>query len=118
MPTPTPFPPPSCPPVIKRNILRSQFMHGIAAEHLQKNPALVSEVLERLAFLRESCVASASYFDEWERLLKGPLPRLLAVMVELSERASDLRKASPCLIIISPQERDEAFKKFADFSEG
>jgi hypothetical protein len=112
MPDTSSFPPLSCPAVLRRNILRSQFMHQRAAEYLREDPSKIQTILERLEFIRQVTPRSGPYFDKWEQLLNGPLPELIAKMTEMSEEASDLRKASPCLIILTHEDRNEAFQRF------
>lgn len=42
---------------------------------------------------------------EWQRLLGGPVPELLAVLESTAERATRLRQSSPFCGILTPAER-------------
>ena len=55
---------------------------------------------------------SQFYFDEWRKLLNGPLDMLLSAIVEESEWMTAMRQASPFAGVLSPQERWAIYEQF------
>ena len=51
---------------------------------------------------------------EWDRLLRGSLDELIAVMVDDGEYARSLRQASPFAGTLSPQERWAVYRAFEE----
>jgi len=57
--------------------------------------------------------ASKPLFVEWKRIIQTwPLEKLLALLSEQSERANQLRQASPFTGILSQRERDDIFQRY------
>jgi hypothetical protein len=51
-----------------------------------------------------------SWLDEWERLLEGSVPALLAAMTSRSQYGRDLRQNSPFAGILNDDERAEVLE--------
>lgn len=54
------------------------------------------------------------WLDEWERLLDGPIDRLLDVYTARSLRGRELRQNSPFAGVLSPDERERALQAWRD----
>lgn len=70
--------------------------------------------MARLEWLRVRNPAGGSYYDEWERLLTGPLDILLDALVSPSDRACALRQESPFVDLVDQRERARIFRAVAD----
>jgi hypothetical protein len=92
------------------NVLRSRALHRSIAQKLAHRPELRAVGRSRLALLRTINPAGRPYHDAWLALLEGPLPKLLRTLNETSEHADVLRKESPLTTLLSPAERDRAFR--------
>ena len=90
--------------------VRSRRLHEAAARRLARDPALRNVARERLQKLRVVNPHGRVYHDQWHELLEGPLPRLLRVMTEESERSAALRKESPLTVLVTPEERRRIFE--------
>jgi len=89
--------------------IRSRRLHEVAARRLARDPGLRDIARERLQKLRVVNPHGRVYHDQWQELLEGPLPRLLRVMTEESERSTALRKESPLTVLVTPDERRRIF---------
>lgn len=100
----------------KRILLR----HRIIAQRLHDSPDVILGHARnnlqrwRLAYQDE---AYPRWLDEWDTLLKGPLPALLTVLTSATEDAARLRSSSPFAGIISARERWELMKTAAHENE-
>lgn len=90
--------------------LRSRRLHARVAERLARDPALRARGLARLRVLREANPQGRLYHDRWQALIEGPLPPLLRLLHEPSELADTLRKESPLVSLVEPDERDRVFR--------
>jgi hypothetical protein len=62
--------------------------------------------LRNLEHMRSTSRGQARrWMDEWDRLLKGPIDRLLAVLVSPSPRSRELRQNSPFAGLLNDNER-------------
>lgn len=84
---------------------RSIAFHRAVAEKLREQPALVERARTRVDRLIAQSGRSAPLYDEWKRRLDLPLAELLAFLVERSERAAQLRQATPFAGFLEPRER-------------
>jgi len=85
---------------------RSLAFDKLIAEKLRGDPTLVDKARANLARWLQACDArSAPAMLEWQLLLHGPLPELLALLESTDERATRLRQSSPFCGILSPEER-------------
>lgn len=85
---------------------RSLAMHCLVVEKIRREPALFDRAKGTLARWRQTvCASSQPYLIEWERLFDQGMESCLAVAVEDSQRATDLRQSSPFAGILSNQER-------------
>ncbi|MBS1856694.1 MAG: hypothetical protein JST11_15100 [Acidobacteria bacterium] len=92
---------------------RSLALHRAIAEKLRGNPALLEIARDNLARWSSRDNHSQPYFDEWRRILEKPLPEILRVLEEDSERAAALRQATPFAGVLAPKERWAIYAEFA-----
>lgn len=83
---------------------RKLAMHAKIAEKLRQNPELLHVAWDNLARW-ESARGPQPTFPEWREILSQPLPLVLELLIEESERADRLRQSSPFAGILSPEER-------------
>lgn len=92
---------------------KSLAYHRAVAEKLRANPSLVNSASRRLQWLREMNPAGRAYYDEWQRLLQGPLDELIAALVSESESNRALRQENPFCDLISQPERAAIYRTVA-----
>ena len=84
---------------------RSRAFDRLVAEKLRRDPALVDKARANLSRWLQTCDPhSAADLLEWQRLVDGPLPELLAVLGSTGERADRLRQSSPFCGILTAAE--------------
>lgn len=93
---------------------RSLAMHRLAVQKLEREPALLERARAILARWREAASArTAPDLDEWQRLLDTDGGRgVLAVALEDTERAAQLRQSSPLACLLTSQERFAIIKQW------
>jgi len=93
---------------------RSRGLHEAVAEKIRRNPELLHVPLENVErWSNTGNEATKPLFLEWKRIIQTwPLEKLLAFLSERSERANQLRQASPFTGILSRQERNEIFQRY------
>ena len=92
---------------------RSLAFDRLIAKKLRANPALVEKARINLArWLKASDPRSALDLAEWQRLLDGPFPELLAMLEATDERATRLRQSSPFCGILTPAERIAIIREY------
>ncbi len=88
----------------RKNDLYSLRLHQAIAAKLRADPDAVLRKARNNLEARRERQNESYYVREWERLLYGPLDKLLAVMVEDSEYATALRQATPFSGVLGPAE--------------
>ena len=92
---------------------RTLAMHRLVAEKIRDDPALFDKAKTTLARWRTTvCIRSQPYLCEWERLLNLGIETSLAMAIEDSERATQLRQSSPFAGILTHQDRFAFLKKW------
>jgi hypothetical protein len=81
----------------------SLALHREVASRLRAEPSLVGRARERVAGWGDG--AHPYYRDAWTALLDGPLDALCALLESDSERARELRQASPFAGIVDSATR-------------
>jgi hypothetical protein len=102
---------------LTRGELKALALHRAVALRLRDDPSLVSLAKNRLEWLRVKNPAGGRYYDEWARLLDGPLDALLDVVVSPSEQACALRQESPFVDLVDQRERARIFKAVSNESD-
>jgi hypothetical protein len=99
---------------LTRGEQKSVALHQWVAARIQADPSALHVARQRLEWLRAKNPAGSRYYDEWERLLSGPLEDLLGALVSPSERACALRQESPFVDLVDQRERARIFRAVAD----
>ena len=88
-----------------RNEERSIALHQAVADRLREDPTLIGRARGRIdTWLAEGRIHQL-YGETWQRLLSGPLDRLLAVLTHDDDRARALRQCSPFAGVLDPRTR-------------
>jgi len=85
--------------------MRSLYAHRLVAKKLRENPDLLEKVWANIAKARKS--ADLDAYQEWEVVLRSPIPRICDFIVRQSQVATRLRQSSPFTGFISKQEKEE-----------
>lgn len=87
----------------------SLALHRAVAAKLRRQPELLATAKETLGRWRamEPQSAADRYLDAWGTLLEAGLQPTLAMLVEETEWAADLRQCSPFTRVLSQEERAE-----------
>jgi hypothetical protein len=95
---------------------RSLALHRAIAEKLRVHPELVQIARDNLDRWSRKSGRSQPYWDAWREILKRPLPEILDLMQEESEKMTALRQATPFAGILEPAERWAIYERFAPSS--
>lgn len=95
---------------------RSLAIHRLAVEKIEREPKLLSRARATLARWRAASSARTTpALDEWQRLLDADGGRgALAMALEDTERAAQLRQSSPLACLLTSQERFAIIKQWRD----
>jgi hypothetical protein len=91
---------------------RSLELHRAIAAKLRAHPELLEIARENLTRWAAALSRSKPYWDAWTEILGRPLPEILDLMVEDTERMTALRQATPFAGILEPAERWEIYSRF------
>jgi hypothetical protein len=91
---------------------RSLALHRAIAEKLREDPALIAIALDVIERWSRAGGRSQPYWDAWREILKRPLPQILDLLGEESERMTALRWATPFAGVLEPAERWAIYEKF------
>ena len=91
---------------------RSLALHRAIAEKLRNDPSLIAIALDNIERWSRTGGPSQPYWDAWREILKRPLPEILDLLGEESERITALRQATPFAGVLEPAERWAIYEKF------
>jgi len=92
---------------------RSLAMHCLAAQKVERNPALLKDVRRRLAAWRSRYATQVPRaLDEWKGILDRPWPEIAAFITDPGERAMRLRQSTPFAGVLSASERKRVYAAF------
>jgi len=91
---------------------RSLELHRAIAHKLRANPALLEIAHDSLERWSQTAGRSQPYWDEWRKILARPLPEVLDLLEEESERMTALRQATPFAGVLEPAERWAIYSRF------
>ena len=91
---------------------RSLALHRAIAERLRVRPELIQIARDNLDRWSRKSGRSQPYWDAWREILKRPLPEILDLMQEESERMTALRQATPFAGVLEPAERWAIYERF------
>ena len=92
---------------------RSLALHRAIAGKLRDEPALMAIAHENIERWSRSEGRSQPYWDAWREILSRPLPEILDLLGEESERMTALRQATPFAGVLTPAERWAIYDEFA-----
>ncbi len=92
---------------------RSLELHRAIAEKLRNDPSSIRIALDNLDRWSAAGGRSQPYWDAWREILSRPLPEILALIVEDSERMTAMRQATPFAGVLDPHERWAIYERFA-----
>lgn len=92
---------------------RSLALHSAIAEKLRANPALIAIALDNIERWSRAGSRSQPYWDAWREILNRPLPEILDLLGEESERMTALRQATPFAGVLTAAERWAIYERFA-----
>ena len=87
---------------------RSLAYHRAIARRLRK--PMVEDARHALFRWREQGRIDPRYADEWERVLRRPVPEIRRTIVEQSQTGDDLRQSSPFAGMLSEPERQQILR--------
>lgn len=100
---------------LTRDQRRSLLLGRAVAEHLQRDPAGVLTLgrrnLESLRVLHPRGQV-VRWFDEWERLLDGPVEEIVGALTSTSPLSRELRQNTPFAGVLSKEERQQVLDEF------
>ena len=88
-------------------------MHRVIAGKLRTYPELLEIAKENLVRWSVRDGRSQPYWDRWREILARPLPEILELIVENSERMTAMRQASPFAGVLDESERNEILERFS-----
>jgi hypothetical protein len=92
--------------------LRSLALHRAIGEKLRSNPALLEIARSNLDRWSVSGGRSQPYWDAWREILDRPLPEILDLLEQDSERMTAMRQATPFAGVLEPAERWAIYAQF------
>lgn len=87
-------------------------LHRAIAEKLRDDPALLAIALDNLDRWSRAGGRSQPCWDARREILNRPLPQILDLLVEESERMTALRQATPFAGVLKPAERWAIYEAF------
>jgi hypothetical protein len=91
---------------------RSLAMHRAIAEKLRNDPSLIAIAFDNLDRWSRAEGRSQPYWDAWREILHRPLPEILALLAEESERMTAMRQATPFAGVLEPKERWAIYEEY------
>ena len=105
---------------LSRDERRSLWLAYVVAGRIATEPeGTIGNALDQLERMRANARGQAKeWIDEWERLLNGPVDRLLAALTDRSLRGRELRQNSPFAGAVPEDERQRALEEWAAHDVG
>lgn len=91
---------------------RSLELHRAIAAKLRAHPELIEIAHDNLARWSAAPGRSQPYWDAWREILAQPLPKILELLEQDSERMAALRQATPFAGVLEPGERWAVYAQF------
>lgn len=92
---------------------RSLAFDRLIIEKLRANPSLIEKARANISrWLQTAGARSRPDLLEWQSLLDGPMPELLATLASSDEREARLRQSSPFCGILTRAERLAIIREF------
>jgi hypothetical protein len=90
---------------------RSLAIHKLVAERIRADPSVLDVPRKRVAEWQRTCTMNPKYPRAWSELLNGPMQRLLELLVDPSEAATELRHVSPFAGTIDMATRERIWRE-------
>lgn len=90
---------------------RSLAIHRLVAERISADPRVLDIPRKRVAEWQRTCTMNPKYPRAWSELLNGPIERLLEMLVDPSEAATELRHVSPFAGIVDMPTRERIWRE-------
>jgi hypothetical protein len=91
---------------------RSLALHRAIAAKLRADPSLLEIASSNLDRWSLANGRSQPYWDAWREILRLPLPAILELLEEESERMTAMRQATPFAGVLDPHERWAIYRDF------
>jgi hypothetical protein len=92
---------------------RSLAMHCLAAQKIERDPALLDKVRATLENWRTRYDdVTPRALDEWHDILREPWHAIAALITDSSERATRLRQSTPFAGVLTARERERIYAAF------
>jgi hypothetical protein len=91
---------------------RSLALHRAIGDKLRAHPELLEIAHNNLDRWTLAESRSQPYWDTWREILRRPLPEILSLLGEESERMTALRQATPFAGVLEPAERWAIYARF------
>ncbi len=105
---------------LSRDERRSLWLAYAVAGKVATEPGqTIADALTHLDKMRPNARGQAKkWLSEWERLLNGPVDRILAALTDRSLRGRELRQNSPFAGALTPQQRQKALDEWRNHDVG
>lgn len=105
---------------LSRDERRSLWLAYVVAGQIASRPAAaIADALDQLDKMRLSARGQAKHWlDEWERLLHGPVDRVLAALTDRSLRGRELRQNTPFAGALTDEQRRIALDEWRAHDAG
>lgn len=92
---------------------RSLALHGLIADKLSANPALLAIARDNIRRWQTVGENDSLVLAEWDNILSGSFDQIIATLTDSSENAKRLRQSSPFAGILTETERRTAYESFS-----
>jgi len=79
--------------------------------YLPRDPGVLDVPRKRVAEWQRTCTKNPKYPQAWNELLNGPLGRLLEMLVDPGEAATELRHVSPFAGMVDMATRERIWRE-------
>jgi hypothetical protein len=90
---------------------RSLAIHKLVAERIRADPSVLDVPRKRVAEWQRTCTMNPKYPQAWTEMLNGPIDRLLDLLVDPGEWATELRHVSPFAGMIDMATRERVWRE-------
>ena len=90
---------------------RSLAIHRLVAERIRADPTVLEVARKRVAEWQCTCTMNPKYPQAWSKLLNGPVERLLEMLVDPGETATELRHVSPFAGVVDMATRERVWRE-------
>jgi len=89
---------------------RSLAIHQLIAERIRADPSLLDRARARVTEWQRSCTMNPKYPSAWAALLDGSVEKLIEVLLDPGEAATELRHVSPFAGIVDVETRNRIWR--------